>query len=176
MISLLERMIRAKVGAEQEVFSGNDINGYPIQWIQYDIKQIKMFKGPAHDIEAIFTVCGVPLEANGKKEYLIAGKAEADGKMLVTLCDLIMPWDTMSSAQQRSLNLRYQMGCECKITWCLRPPCSVSAPAECIWTDWVSENKIFGQQAKYLSCIKRADGSCSWTAAWPRPRRHGPTQ
>ncbi|KAJ8358443.1 hypothetical protein AAFF_G00438820 [Aldrovandia affinis] len=103
-------VIRAKVGAEQEVFSGNDINGYPIQWIQYDIKQIKMFKGPAHDIEAIFTVCGVPLEANGKKEYLIAGKAEADGKMLVTLCDLIMPWDTMSSAQQRSLNLRYQMG------------------------------------------------------------------
>lgn len=38
----------------------------------------QMFKGPNEDIEAIFTapvsaVCGVTLDANGKKEYLISG-------------------------------------------------------------------------------------------------------
>lgn len=38
----------------------------------------QMFKGPNQDIESIFTapvsaVCGVTLEASGKKEYLISG-------------------------------------------------------------------------------------------------------
>lgn len=38
----------------------------------------QMFKGPNQDIEAVFTapvsaVCGVTLEASGKKEYLISG-------------------------------------------------------------------------------------------------------
>lgn len=37
-----------------------------------------MFKGPKQDIEAVLTapvsaVCGVTLDANGKKEYLISG-------------------------------------------------------------------------------------------------------
>lgn len=38
----------------------------------------QMFKGPNQDIESIFTapvsaVCGVTLDASGKKEYLISG-------------------------------------------------------------------------------------------------------
>ncbi|KAJ8367543.1 hypothetical protein AAFF_G00315160 [Aldrovandia affinis] len=169
-------VIRAKVVAVQEVVSGNDIYGNPIKRIQYDIKQIKMFKGPAHDIEAIFTapssaVCGVTLEANGKKEYLIAGRPEADGKMHVTLCDLIMPWDTMSSTQKRGLSQRYDMGCDCKITRCPVLPCSISAPEECLWTDWVTEKKIFGRQANHYSCIKRADGSCSWYRGMAPPKK-----
>lgn len=37
-----------------------------------------MFKGPTRDIEAVFTapmsaVCGVTLDVDGKKEYLISG-------------------------------------------------------------------------------------------------------
>ncbi|KAJ8371358.1 hypothetical protein SKAU_G00113860 [Synaphobranchus kaupii] len=116
-------VIRAKVVGGKEVDSGNDIYGNPIKRIQYDIKQIKMFKGPERDIEAIFTapfsaVCGVNLDTNGKKEYLIAGKAEVNGKMHVTLCDFIVPWETMSATQKKSLSQRYEMGCECKITRC----------------------------------------------------------
>nr|XP_006635475.1 PREDICTED: metalloproteinase inhibitor 2 [Lepisosteus oculatus] len=112
-------VIRAKVIGGKEVDSGNDIYGNPIKRIQYEIKQIKMFKGPDRDIETVFTapssaVCGVTLETNGKKEYLISGKAEADGKMHVTLCDFIVPWESMSATQKKSLNQRYQMGCECK--------------------------------------------------------------
>lgn len=42
---------------------------------------LQMFKGPNEDIEAIFTapvsaVCGVTLDATGKKEYLISGLFE----------------------------------------------------------------------------------------------------
>ena len=38
----------------------------------------QMFKGPNEDIESVFTapvsaVCGVTLDASGKKEYLISG-------------------------------------------------------------------------------------------------------
>ncbi|PNJ88296.1 TIMP2 isoform 5 [Pongo abelii] len=80
-----------------------------------------MFKGPEKDIEFIYTapssaVCGVSLDVGGKKEYLIAGKAEGDGKMHITLCDFIVPWDTLSTTQKKSLNHRYQMGCECKVS------------------------------------------------------------
>lgn len=47
---------------------------------------------------------------------LPAGKAEGDGKMHITLCDFIVPWDTLSTTQKKSLNHRYQMGCECKVS------------------------------------------------------------
>lgn len=43
------------------------------------------------------------------------GKAEAGGRMHVTLCDYIMPWDSLSTTQKKSLSQRYQMGCDCKV-------------------------------------------------------------
>ncbi|XP_061462980.1 metalloproteinase inhibitor 2-like [Rhineura floridana] len=72
-------VIRGKAVSAKEVDSGNDIYGNPIKRIQYEIKQIKMFKGPDQDIEFIYTapssaVCGVTLDVGGKKEYLISGK------------------------------------------------------------------------------------------------------
>lgn len=47
---------------------------------------------------------------------VFTGKAEGDGKMHITLCDFIVPWDTLSTTQKKSLNHRYQMGCECKVS------------------------------------------------------------
>ncbi len=44
------------------------------------------------------------------------GKGEANGKMHVILCDLIMPWESMSATQKKSLSQRYQMGCDCKVS------------------------------------------------------------
>lgn len=169
-------VIRAKAVSEKEVDSGNDIYGNPIKRIQYEIKQIKMFKGPDKDIEFIYTapssaVCGVSLDVGGKKEYLIAGKAEGDGKMHVTLCDFIVPWDTLSTTQKKSLNHRYQMGCECKITRCPMIPCYISSPDECLWMDWVTEKNINGHQAKFFACIKRSDGSCAWYRGAAPPKQ-----
>ncbi|KAG5262395.1 hypothetical protein AALO_G00274690 [Alosa alosa] len=169
-------VIRAKVVGGKEVHSGNDIYGNPIKRIQYDIKQIKMFKGPDRDIEFVYTapssaVCGVTLDTTGKKEYLISGKAEANGKMHVTLCDLIMPWEAMSATQKKSLSQRYQMGCECKIVRCTSFPCEVSTPEECLWTDWLTEKLINGRQANHYACIKRGDGSCAWYRGSAPPKK-----
>lgn len=169
-------VIRAKVVGRKEVDSGNDIYGNPIKRIQYDIKQIKMFKGPDRDIEVIFTapssaVCGVTMDTNGKKEYLITGKTEADGSMHVTLCDFITPWETMSPTQKKSLSQRYQMGCDCKITRCPSIPCTISSPEECLWTDWVMEKSISGRQANHYACIKRSDGSCAWYRGVAPPKK-----
>ncbi|XP_060250658.1 metalloproteinase inhibitor 2 isoform X1 [Ovis aries] len=169
-------VIRAKAVSKKEVDSGNDIYGNPIKRIQYEIKQIKMFKGPDQDIEFIYTapssaVCGVSLDIGGKKEYLIAGKAEGNGNMHITLCDFIVPWDTLSATQKKSLNHRYQMGCECKITRCPMIPCYISSPDECLWMDWVTEKNINGHQAKFFACIKRSDGSCAWYRGAAPPKQ-----
>uniref|UniRef100_A0A452UEU6 Metalloproteinase inhibitor 2 n=1 Tax=Ursus maritimus TaxID=29073 RepID=A0A452UEU6_URSMA len=172
----VECVIRAKAVSAKEVDSGNDIYGNPIKRIQYEIKQIKMFKGPDKDIEFIYTapssaVCGVSLDIGGKKEYLIAGKAEGNGKMHITLCDFIVPWDTLSTTQKKSLNHRYQMGCECKIARCPMIPCYISSPDECLWMDWVTEKNINGHQAKFFACIKRSDGSCAWYRGAAPPKQ-----
>lgn len=42
------------------------------------VSLLQMFKGPKQDIEAVLTapmsaVCGITLDASGKKEYLISG-------------------------------------------------------------------------------------------------------
>lgn len=61
---------------------------------------------------------------------LPTGKAEGDGKMHITLCDFIVPWDTLSITQKKSLNHRYQMGCECKVSKICIPvlPCVLTPP------------------------------------------------
>ncbi|XP_023659450.1 metalloproteinase inhibitor 2-like [Paramormyrops kingsleyae] len=168
-------VIRAKVVSGKEVNSGNDIYGNPIKRTQYEIKQIKMFKGPDKDIESVLTapsssVCGVTLDYSDKKEYLIAGKAEGAGTMHVTLCDFIVPWETLSVTQKKSLIQRYEMGCGCKITRCISLPCTISTPEECLWTDWLMEKTVSGDQAKHYSCIKRSDGSCSWYRGMAPPK------
>uniref|UniRef100_A0A3B4UDH8 Metalloproteinase inhibitor 2 n=1 Tax=Seriola dumerili TaxID=41447 RepID=A0A3B4UDH8_SERDU len=167
-------VIRAKVVGQEEVDVGNNIYGNPIKQIKYDIKQIKMFKGPSQNIDAIYTasssaVCGVTLETNGK-EYLITGKI-ADGKMHVTLCQLIEPWDTLTDTQKKSLVQRYEMGCDCKITHCTSIPCMISSPAECLWTDWVIEKTVNGEQAKHFACVKRSDDSCAWYRGAAPPKK-----
>ncbi|XP_069786118.1 metalloproteinase inhibitor 2a [Narcine bancroftii] len=169
-------VIRAKVIANKQVSSGNDIYGNPIQKIQYEIKQTKMFKGPEHNIEYIFTapssaVCGVMLDISGKKEYLITGKLDKDGNMSITLCDFILKWDMLTLTQKKSLNQRYQMECGCKIVRCPFTPCYISSRSECLWTDWVTEKNVHGRQAKYYTCIKRSDDSCAWYRGVTQPKK-----
>ncbi|XP_042562780.1 metalloproteinase inhibitor 2-like [Clupea harengus] len=158
-------VIRAKVVGRKEIASGNDVYGNPIKRIQYDIKQIKMFKGPGQAVEAIFTaptsaMCGVTLEADSK-EYLITGKMESDG-VHVTLCDFVEPWSDLTHTQTLSLNQRYQSGCDCRIVRCQSLPCSIGGPEECLWTDWVLEATHRGKQAQFFTCIPRSDASCNW--------------
>uniref|UniRef100_A0A4W5LSY4 Metalloproteinase inhibitor 2 n=1 Tax=Hucho hucho TaxID=62062 RepID=A0A4W5LSY4_9TELE len=169
-------VIRAKVVGKKVVEAGNDVYGNTIKRIKYDIKQIKMFKGPDRDIDAIFTapssaVCGVTLETNGNKEYLFTGKLETDGTMHVTLCDFIESWEAMSPTQKKSLTQRYESGCKCKIIRCTSIPCTISAPEECLWTDWVMEKSHSGPQAQHFACINRSDGSCAWYRGIAPPKK-----
>ncbi|KAM7386942.1 hypothetical protein PAMA_009528 [Pampus argenteus] len=168
-------VIRAKVVGRQEVEVGNNIYGNPIRQVKYDIKQIKMFKGPNQEFDAVYTapisaVCGVTLETNGK-EYLITGKVSTNGTMHIKLCSFIEPWENMSDIQKRSLIHRYEMGCKCKITYCSSIPCMISSPAECLWTDWVIEKAVSGEQAKHYACIKRSDDSCAWYRGGTPPKK-----
>lgn len=168
-------VIRAKAVARKEVAAGNDVYGNPIKKIQYDIKQIKMFKGPSQTVDAIYTaptsaMCGVTLEEGSGKEYLITGKMEPDG-VHVTLCDLVEPWSELTHTQTLSLNQRYQSGCECRIVRCPSLPCSIAEPEECLWTDWVMEGNYRGKQAKYFTCIPRSDASCNWYRGSHAPKK-----
>ncbi|CAL8265992.1 unnamed protein product [Gadus morhua 'NCC'] len=169
-------VIRAKVVAMNKVDVGNDVYGNPVKQVKYDVKLIKMFKGPVMDIEAIYTapisaLCGVTLDIEGQMEYLITGKLESDGNVHVTLCDFIEPWDAMSPIQKKSLPERYHMGCDCKIVRCETLPCALHADNECLWTDWVLENYISGPQAQHFACIKRRDGSCAWYRGAAQPKK-----
>ncbi|KAG7335094.1 hypothetical protein KOW79_001690 [Hemibagrus wyckioides] len=169
-------VLKAKVAGRQEIVTGNDVYGNPIKRIQYDIKQMKMFKGPNSEIDAIFTgpssaVCGVNLDINDKKEYLITGKLESDGTVHVTLCDFIQPWESLTMAQKKGMDSRYEMGCDCRIIHCASVPCAISDPAECLWTDWLMENSVQGPQARHYTCIKRNDNSCAWYRGSAAPKK-----
>ncbi|XP_039564380.1 metalloproteinase inhibitor 4 [Passer montanus] len=170
-------VIRAKISSEKVVPASDD----PLdthKMIRYEIKQIKMFKGfeKLKDVQYVYTpfdssLCGVKLEANNKKQYLLTGQILSDGKVLIHLCNYIEPWDDLSLSQKKSLNQRYQMGCGCKITTCYTVPCSITAPNECLWTDWLLERRLYGHQARHYACIKRSDGTCSWYRGGPPPEK-----
>ncbi|XP_064870751.1 metalloproteinase inhibitor 2-like [Oncorhynchus nerka] len=130
---------------------------------KYDIQQIKMFKGPDRVIHAVFTsssLCGVTLEIN--KEYLLTGSINTDGRMRIGMCNFIRYWDDLNDTQKKSLTQRYQSGCACKIIPCHSLPCPVSAPDECLWTDWLLHDGQSGPQAKYSACIWSFDRFCYW--------------
>ncbi|GCB65281.1 metalloproteinase inhibitor 2a [Scyliorhinus torazame] len=169
-------VIKAKVISSKEVNSGNDLYGYPSQNVAYEIKQIKTFKGPDHAIGHIFTavsssLCGITLETSGKTDYLITGKLDSDGTMRITLCNFIMGWDVLTPTQKKSLNRRYQMGCDCKIVTCSSIPCDIVDRSECLWTDRVTEQTIYGRQYKHYACIKRGDDTCAWYRGVSQPKR-----
>lgn len=58
-----------------------------------------------------------------------------------------------------------------QITRCTSIPCVISSPTECLWMDWVMENTVYGQQAKFFACIKRNDDSCAWYRGTTPPKK-----
>ncbi|XP_013865486.1 metalloproteinase inhibitor 2 [Austrofundulus limnaeus] len=156
-------VFRAKVIGAQVLNMGNDSFVNPFPSVKYDIKMMKMFKGPTGNIDAVYTAsssapCGVSLDTNGE-QYLITGRLEEDGTVHITLCNFFQQWDTLSNAQKLNLIQRYQTGCDCKITYCSSIPCMINGPAECLWTDFLTGST---EQARAYACIMRSDGSCSW--------------
>ncbi|XP_077474326.1 metalloproteinase inhibitor 2-like isoform X2 [Stigmatopora argus] len=149
--------------------------GDNFQYIKYDINQTKMYKGPNKDFDAIYTgsnpmACGV--ELNNGTEYLIMGRLKPDGSLHIDLCSFLsVPWEISRVMQKKSVLKLYQMGCACTITRCTSVPCGVSSRAECLWTDYLTEKKTYGGQARHFACIKRADGSCAWYRGNVSPKK-----
>ncbi|KAK2502384.1 hypothetical protein MC885_013905 [Smutsia gigantea] len=144
--------IRAKISSEKVVPASADPADTQ-KMIRYEIKQIKMFKGfeKIQDVQYIYTpfdssLCGVKLEANSQKQYLLTGQVLNDGKVFIHLCNYIEPWENLSFLQRESLNLHYHLNCGC----------------QCLWTDWLLERKLYGYQAQHYVCMKHVDGTCSW--------------
>ncbi|KAG8128223.1 hypothetical protein E2320_015079 [Naja naja] len=126
-----------------------------------------MFKGfeKAKDVQYVFTpltsaVCGVTLEEGAKKknQYLLSGVNVTRWKSFY-LCDFIKPWNDLTNSQKNNLREKYKRGCDCKITACQEEPCPIATPNECLWTDWLKEQTVYGHQANNCAC---SDGTCSW--------------
>ncbi|XP_028855082.1 metalloproteinase inhibitor 4-like [Denticeps clupeoides] len=172
-----EIVIRAKITGEKIVSPSNSSSPY-MKMIQYEIKLIKMFKGfdKVKDIQYVYTpvfssLCGVKLDSSNKVQYLLSGSMWSDGRVSIGLCDFNEPWDSLPMSLKKNLNYRYQMGCDCKISTCYTVPCSTTTDNECLWTDWLLDNSLSGEQARQHACVKRSNGSCSWYRGGPPPEK-----
>lgn len=54
-----------------------------------------------------------------------------------------------------------------QISTCHTLPCTANVEKECLWTDWLLEDKLAGEQVRNSACIRRLDGSCSWYRGAP---------
>ncbi|XP_007901518.1 metalloproteinase inhibitor 2 [Callorhinchus milii] len=172
-------VIRAKISGKK-LISENNGESFDVynDLIRYEVKQIKMFKGfeRKKTVQFVYTAptsaaCGVTLNTTSKVQYLLTGHLGSDGRVQVGLCNYILPWEELTLSQRKNLNHRYQMGCDCRISTCYTLPCSVSAENDCLWTDRLTDKTLNGPQAKYFSCIKRSDGSCSWYRGGSPPEK-----
>ncbi|KAM5231825.1 metalloproteinase inhibitor 4 isoform 2-T2 [Hipposideros larvatus] len=129
--------IRAKISSEKVVPASADPTDTQ-KMIRYEIKQIKMFKGfeKVKDVQYVYTpfdssLCGVKLEANSQKQYLLTGQVLNDGKVFIHLCNYIEPWEDLSFLQRESLNHHYHLNCGCQCRVPSRPPTSASGQTGC---------------------------------------------
>ncbi|KAM5314304.1 metalloproteinase inhibitor 4 isoform 3-T3 [Glossophaga mutica] len=133
-------VIRAKISSEKVIPASAD-PAETKKMIRYEIKQIKMFKGfeKVKDVQYLYTpfdssLCGVKLEANSQKQYILTGQVLNDGKVFIHLCNYIEPWENLSFLQRESLNHHYHLNCGCQCPAPLRPPTSASGQIGC-WNE-----------------------------------------
>ncbi|KAM4820965.1 metalloproteinase inhibitor 4 isoform 2-T2 [Thomomys bottae] len=130
-------VIRAKICSEKVVPASADPADTE-KMVRYEIKQIKMFKGfeKVTDVQYIYTpfdssLCGVKLEANSQKQYLLTGQVLSDGKVFIHLCNYIEPWEDLSLVQRESLNHHYLLNCGCQCPAPSQRPVSASGQTGC---------------------------------------------
>ncbi|XP_023561724.1 metalloproteinase inhibitor 4 isoform X2 [Octodon degus] len=133
-------VIRAKISSEKVVPATADPADTQ-KMIRYEIKQIKMFKGfeKVKDVQYIYTpfdssLCGVKLEVNSHRQYLLTGQVLSDGKVFIHLCNYIEPWEDLSLVQRESLNHHYHTNCGCHYPVPFRPPMSACGQTGC-WNE-----------------------------------------
>lgn len=58
-----------------------------------------------------------------------------------------------------------------QINTCYTVPCVSTGENECLWTDWLLDNSLNGEQARQYACIRRSDTTCSWYRGGPPPEK-----
>lgn len=157
--SSLGAAILAKISSEKVVPTAQTL--LTLKNDPYESKQIKMFKGFEKSmILSIFIRLGFlpsvgwKLEANSQKQYLLNW---SDPQWWESLCPCVqLHWGLgkpVPSAERESLNHHYHLNCGCQITTCYTVPCTISAPNEWLWTDWLLERKLTGAEAQHYVCM-----------------------
>uniref|UniRef100_UPI00398F275A metalloproteinase inhibitor 2-like n=1 Tax=Pristiophorus japonicus TaxID=55135 RepID=UPI00398F275A len=170
-------VIKGKIISSKLVGRGNSTDPSGFQWIQYEVQQLKMFKGSekVERVEYVYTpqadfVCGFVLEADQlNKDYVLSGNVETDGKIYVNICGFNKLWSQLTSSQRAGLAGNYEAGCQCKIVPCLSLPCSISADNQCLWTDGIIDGNWAGSQSRRCGCSMKSSGLCQWEF-YKRPR------
>ncbi|XP_040146923.2 metalloproteinase inhibitor 4 [Ictidomys tridecemlineatus] len=170
-------VIRAKVTSEKIVTANEDPSN-PNKLLRYELKRMKMIKGveKVKEVRYVYTsvntsLCGTRIAVNSKRQYFITGNVLDGGKIFINMCNYIQPWENVSMAQRESLNHHYLFNCDCEVTICYSPTCNKSMRNQCLWTDWLLERKLYGNQAHHFFCKKNEDGSCKWQLVQHHPNR-----
>lgn len=58
-----------------------------------------------------------------------------------------------------------------QINTCYTVPCASTGENECLWTDWLLDNSLNGEQARQYACIRRSDTTCSWYRGGSPPEK-----
>lgn len=58
-----------------------------------------------------------------------------------------------------------------QINTCYTVLCASTGENECLWTDWLLDNSLNGEQARQYACIRRSDTTCSWYRGGPPPEK-----
>lgn len=82
----------------------------------------------------------------------LTGKANVENKLWVR--------------ERMTLKLLYP-----QINTCYTVPCASTGENECLWTDWLLDNSLNGEQARQYACIRRSDTTCSWYRGGPPPEK-----
>nr|AAB42179.1 metalloproteinase inhibitor [Mus musculus] len=166
-------VIRAKFMGSPRI---NETTLYQRYKIKMMTKMLKGFKavGNAADIRYAYTpvmesLCGYAHKSqNRSEEFLITGRLR-NGKFHINACSFLVPWRTLSPAQQRVFSKKnYSAGCGvCTVFPCLSIPCKLESDTHCLWTDQVlvgSED----YQSRHFACLPRNLGLCTWRSLGAR--------
>ncbi|MBN3306680.1 TIMP4 inhibitor, partial [Amia calva] len=137
----------------------------------------QMFKGfeRVADVQYIYTphdggVCGFELDPSGaakQTELVVAGMLTEDGRLTVSVCSFIQPWDKLSPGQRRGIMYTYKNHCDCRINPCHSVPCALNSEAECLWTDGLFSRGWDHVQARQYACVHQEGAACGWAPQKP---------
>ncbi|XP_049837678.1 tissue inhibitor of metalloproteinase isoform X1 [Schistocerca gregaria] len=110
------------------------------------------------------SMCGVRLETN--RTYVLAGQLSG-GKAHINLCDLYLPWDSVTPKQRKGFRLMYRQSCHCKVRVGNQGTPTDSDTCQW-WTSFLGPEEGPDCQGEHAICMRQPGSSthgahCGWT-------------